>query len=111
GLHFGAERCALDKLRHEKIAAADLTAVIDGDEVRMGKRSQQLRLALEGCRGALALRNRIQDLDSNGAAKTKLHGTEDRSHAALPDVFLELIAGDLQIEGCVVREPCHSRSP
>ena len=102
------EAAPLDHLHRDVVGALGLAAVVDGDDVWMGKPGGRLRLAAEPFDEEVVLRVAlVQDLDGDAATELLVLGEVDVGHAAGAELPQDPVAA---VEECVdegVRDAGH----
>jgi hypothetical protein len=94
-LQARGEIVAVDELQHEKRLAFRLLEAVDGADVGVVERRQQLRLAAEPRQAFRVLRDRRrQHLDGNLAIQAGVAGAIHRAHAAFADCGDELVRAE-----------------
>src|SRR5262249_15335523 len=90
------KRLAFDELKHEKARVVDFCDIVDGGDVGMVQRSEQLRFALESAGTVEVARKFLrQDFDGDVTLQFVVFGTIDLTHTALAEERGDLVRTEL----------------
>src|SRR5262245_60877591 len=90
------KRLAFDELKHEKARVVDFCDIVDGGNVGMVQRSEQLRFALESAGTVEVARKFLrQDFDGDVTLQFVVFGTIDLTHTALAEQRRDFVRAEL----------------
>ena len=104
----GAQRSPLHQLHHDDLTAADLTGLVDRDDVRMVQRRGCPRFAVKALqRVRLLIQAIAEDLDRHLPAEARVPSSKDVAHTPRSQWIENGIRADLG--GCVAHAPGRRR--